>query len=93
MRLRHVAVLALVGWYLMVPPWNRLVPSDPDPQAPLNEWTDVASFDTVAECNGAIAEHDKKALAALGPIGSNRHTTPWDFAKCIATDDPRLKKK
>jgi hypothetical protein len=41
MKLRHAAVLALVGWYLMIPPflkkdqWGHL---HADPNAPLSSW-------------------------------------------------------
>ena len=49
MKPRHAATLALVGWYLMVPP------HDPDgqhanPKGPLSQWHILASFDSADEC-------------------------------------------
>jgi hypothetical protein len=48
MNLRHAAALALMGWYLMVPPFSAL--NTPDPYAPLNKWRVVHSFETSNEC-------------------------------------------
>jgi hypothetical protein len=52
MNLRHAAALALVGWYLMVPPFTaqRAGPVDVDDQAPLSKWTIAGSFDTAEQC-------------------------------------------
>ena len=41
MNLRHAAALALVGWYLMVPPFSKTDQygnTHADPSAPLSEW-------------------------------------------------------
>jgi hypothetical protein len=63
MNLRHAAVLALVGWYLMSAPMT------PDHQvltdAPLSKWKTGASFDTAKECeaaNSRLREDAKKYL-------------------------------
>lgn len=55
MKPRPVAALALVGWYLMVPPFRTCSECSryfqPDPlNAPFDKWEIVDSFDTVAEC-------------------------------------------
>ena len=84
----HTCALALVGWYLMYPPYSP--PTGLDISAPLSQWEQRASFDSAAKC--------EKFLAGL--------TWPFDrpgkrqdepealrYAKCIATDDPRLKDK
>jgi hypothetical protein len=46
----HAASLALVGWYLMMPPWGKV-------NAPLSEWVVYQSFDSAEVC--AVA---RKAL-------------------------------
>lgn len=48
MKLSHAAALALVGWYLMLPP----VSSDGRIQkdAPLSDWYIFSSFDTKEAC-------------------------------------------
>ena len=48
MNLRHAAALALVGWYLMVPPLSN-------PSAPLSKWNLYRSYDTARECEVAKA--------------------------------------
>ena len=92
MKLRHAAALALVGWYLMFPPWNKagdaLVLD-----APLSQWRTISSFDTAKECSADRAEHYGKAL--YPPPDS--HPPPLAVAMlaashCIASDDPRLVK-
>ncbi|MGO9060944.1 MAG: hypothetical protein ACLQU2_26710 [Candidatus Binataceae bacterium] len=48
MELQHAAALALVGWYLMLPPWiaqNRF-----DANAPLSKWQISGRFDTAQDC-------------------------------------------
>ncbi len=92
MTLRHAAALALVGWYLMVPPatpdWR-----DADPKAPLSEWLTDGSYDNVNDCNEAIvrlyeqAPIPKPETMSYGLWVQNRQ------AVCVATDDPRLKGK
>jgi hypothetical protein len=100
MRIRHAAVLTLVGWYLMVPPIRILGPaSDPktpvefDRRAPLSEWKILGSFDTAKACYDYPA-HLEKLLHRSGPAGAgaDEAAKAWfDKAQCIATDDPRLK--
>jgi hypothetical protein len=46
MTLRKAAALALVGWYLMMPPWGKL-------NAPLSEWVVYQSFDSAENCAAA----------------------------------------
>jgi hypothetical protein len=78
MKPRHVAALALVGWYLMVPP---LVP----------QWTILDSFDSAEECIDAHVKllRDRFIKNANDEIRLEQAYS----ARCIATDNPRLKKK
>lgn len=52
MNIRHVAALALVGWYLMMPPINtRHAPDNlVDMYASLREWDILESIDQADDC-------------------------------------------
>jgi hypothetical protein len=118
MKPRHAAALALVGWYLMLPPLadrsttHCLLCTGVD--APLFKWTIEDSFDDAMSCRIAIdwrrknQAQEMKGMSPRGPrpgdAGFTRLTdmvywmgydrlTELQFAKCIATDDPRLKEK
>ncbi len=84
MKLRHTAALALVGWYLMLPPVVSRWPLREQSNAPLSRWAIMASFDSAEHCENAHANLDEEhkdrsdALVFLG-------------VACIGTDDPRLK--
>jgi len=88
MKPRHAAALALVGWYLMVPPRNLhpFVKGDSvDTTAPLSKWIHLASSDSAKECETRKAEY-------LNTVAQDRDLAQFAVdAECIATDDPRLK--
>ena len=90
MKLCHAAALALVGWYLMLPPVRPDGSANAD--APLSKWKTSNTYDTPDEC--------KKVLSGLrgGWVGyANGHELNYpsqkETAACIASDDPRLKGK
>ncbi|MGA9721417.1 MAG: hypothetical protein WBQ86_03085 [Candidatus Binatus sp.] len=96
MKCRHAAALALVGWYLMVPPYDMIRM----PQAlPLSKWNISQSFDSADECEELKnAWQSKIAKAAHGDAGLSKKITVGDVysysrSVCIATDDPRLNQK
>ena len=104
MKLRHAAALALAGWYLMMPPVYRNG-KDVDPDidiggthldetAPLSKWAIVASFDSAAECEkNLLAGRDLSVIPWEPNLKSHKAIKRlWEFAACIASDDPRLKK-
>jgi len=106
MSIHHAAALALVGWYLMTPPFVSVGPnlhdasldrSIPDSEAPLSKWQWSGSFDSVASCQHEqekqITEAQKRELAL--PVAERDREVEIDFwlGECIATDDPRLKEK
>jgi hypothetical protein len=81
MKPRHAAALALVGWYLMLPP---AVPNDPDKvdsSAPLSQWEVMTTFDSQSQC----AAEQTRMIGVGNKLGR--------FSQCIASDDPRLKQK
>jgi hypothetical protein len=95
MKLRHTAALALVGWYLMVPPG----PIHPDPILPaISKWEMRGSFDTAIECE------DKRGMETIRTANAikdgrdlnapeTQMAAQYMLAQCIASDDPRLKEK
>jgi hypothetical protein len=100
MKPRHAAALALVGWYLMMPP----TPQDPsllaDPTPSLSVWFLKQSFDTAKECEHTRRAEDHEAEREMHDIAKARAIeTEIErvqilmqsiFSQCIATDDPRL---
>ncbi len=85
---RHAAALALVGWYLLIPPhvhWNgHNVAFSSD--APLRQWKVSQPFDEAWKCDETLMQH-------VMECGNCPLLSLWLSAKCIATDDPRLKEK
>jgi hypothetical protein len=89
MKTRHV--LALVGWYLMIP--SSTLPTGVAYKEPLSKWQIVRGFDTADDCQDFLGtffeeSQQKRALNLLEP--ANRD---YMFAECVASDDPRLKEK
>ena len=93
MKPRHAAALALVGWYLMVPPMEG---DHTNPSAPFSRWRMTAgSFDAASECRKALDDSTRDAIKAL----KDPHILPFTReaslqfldAACVASDDPRLK--
>jgi hypothetical protein len=92
--LRHVAVLALAGWYLMVPPIVGTAP--PDETAPLSKWKVERSFDTADDCSYIAGEFTDDGMRRVKLKQSRQDIIlgiQYLNATCISTDDPRLKEK
>ena len=100
MKFHHAVALALVGWYLMVPP----LVSDPkrpqaviDGTAPLSDWVVQEVFDTAKECRAA-RDAGREEFKRSNWYADHERLTPLDSASlmqkeradCIASDDPRL---
>jgi hypothetical protein len=93
MSFRHIAGLALVGWYLMLPPMGS-VESRRDPSTgfyvaystqPLDTWEIAGSYDTAAQCREAVEQANQLTRQNCRQCSA--------VASCIASDDPRLKSK
>ena len=96
MNRRHVAALALVGWYLLMPFPKSPKAKSSDPS--LNSYVHLRSYDTAKEC-------EKDKAASLEETRQPHYATPDEFkgwtvlqvrtmlevSECIASDDPRLK--
>jgi len=106
---RHAAALALVGWYLMMPPMYESKESpDPseervkvgnkgfevNPSAAFSDWQIDSSYDAAKQCQTA-------RLALLGNHRKSLAGESYDLletfrraeAHCVASDDPRLREK
>jgi len=93
MKLRRAAGLALTGWYLLYPPWSTEKHAI-DPGLPLNQWYEVATFDSSADCEA----QKSKVLEDI-----DKHTLNPDYkkavaqlrmrlqARCVSADDPQLR--
>ena len=100
MNLRHAAVLALLAWYLMVPP---AIPStdEVNQSAPLSQWRIRHIFPHNEGCEAAKARLRDQALAAQtqrDALARRSQRNPDSHcvlckAQCVAEDDPRLKGK
>ena len=102
MNLRHAAALALVGWYLMLPP-EQGGPGQFNIHAPLSQWSLEGSFDTVDDCKRGQQDGLGKWFSAGEDAIKHAQTKERDkdllmvawynYGECIASDDPRLKEK
>jgi hypothetical protein len=88
MKLLHIAALASVGWYLMIPPPTSSDRSMVDLNAPLSKWRVFSPYGNAAEC----AQGQVKYAALTGKRDILQHRQ-FIAAQCIASDDPRLKEK
>jgi hypothetical protein len=107
MKPRHAAALALVGWYLMLPPVVRVNGQwTPLKQAPLAQWFNDGAFDDAASCKQRwlrepqemrdffynLEHHPEHYPNITYNHGDElREQAKYDGSTCIATDDPRLK--
>jgi|SRR5208282_3038673 len=100
MNCRHTAALALVGWYLMVPPTKN----DKIVLAPLAKWTLHSVYNSQEECESMVltsrillARGSAQRLAAttdpaLTPQEMEQKFKILSHGQCIAADDSRLAK-
>jgi hypothetical protein len=98
MKLQNAAALALVGWYLMVPPKfpDRLTVNF---EAPISKWERYGTFETEANCQESVSHLHDQATKAPTTKKVNPTTPEQSMAaqyvsgECIASDDPLLKEK
>jgi len=85
----HAAALALVGWYLMVPPTSRDFPMG-NADAPLSQWAKrPTTYRDKAECEHVL-DQQRRLWNAKNKQVKVRF---YKQAQCVAIDDPRLKGK
>ena len=89
--------VALIGWYLLVPPLVN-APYKVDTEAPLSNWKVYRTFTTAEECkkfwSASQTEYQHTANAPIGSIkkGTRAFALQMTFARCIASDSPALAK-
>lgn len=96
MKLRHIAALALVGWYLMCPPLRFEHPEHPSDagkiflNASLAQWDIQGSYDSADKCESAKVKFQAQQHSWMmpDPVSAQR----LNMAMCVATGDPRLAK-
>lgn len=104
MKLGHVVLFVLVGWYLMLPPLALSGVCNPD--QPVSKWKQHYQYEKLSECEDyvdGLRRHTWIAFQLSDDIitkvpepdrsGLLREKHCGNFAMCIATDDPRLKEK
>ena len=105
MNLRHAAALALVGWYLMMPPVNTEGgKAFVDLHASVQRWTRTGDFDSFADCDKArektqqnVQTAEERGLENAARMDANppdQDLAEYEAArqmKCVSKDDPRIK--
>jgi hypothetical protein len=105
MKSHHAAALAIVAWYLMIPPIGA--DNKVDAHAPLSTWRKSVKFDSEQQCEESLKdliqhpttpdEYQAAAKATLKakmhPISQAEMTKRTAESQCVAADDPRLKAK
>jgi hypothetical protein len=90
------------GWYLLLPPMDRNATLNFNSDAPLSSWQHFGSFDSAGECEARKkmqADEDYQWWVAA----RQKDPSLWDaklpkkfhqfgMGRCVAIDDPRLKK-
>jgi hypothetical protein len=96
MNLRHIAALALVGWYLLQPiAFDRDGTLRDVHRVPMSQW-DRFSFDTKEDCEDAAtrfhAEAERWKKSPPVPAADNMPAIiRWSNSVRIPSDNPRLK--
>jgi hypothetical protein len=68
MKTYHVAALALLGWYLMAPPYSWPY-NQGELSAPLSEWKILQRFDTATACESSLQEMKEDPAHVPGEYG------------------------
>jgi hypothetical protein len=86
-----------VSWYLMVPPPNSSGSNSFEGYPPLSEWSVYKKYDSADDCEqfrlniaaGLLQDPPPDFLRRFG----DSFIDVFEQARCIASDDPRLRKK
>ncbi len=105
MKSRHAAALAIVAWYLMIPPTG--IDNTVDAHAALSQWRKGVSFESAKQCNDSLKDAIQNPMtpaeyqaatqatrkAKMHPLSMSEMTKRTALSQCVAGDDPRLKRK
>jgi len=87
-------VLAVIVWFLLVPPWGGL--GSFDAKAPLSRWYEAADFGSLTECvqyrSKRIAALEKEAALRNSKVSAQAAGTVrlYEQAQCVSENDPRV---
>ncbi|MGA8689773.1 MAG: hypothetical protein WB662_07665 [Methyloceanibacter sp.] len=90
MKPRHAAALALVGWYLMMPPMGN---GKVYVTAPLIMWQIVVSVSTLKDCKNVLLNYEKHPTQISDSKVREAMKLRISHGICMSADDPRLKQK
>ena len=85
----HLVAIALMGWYLLLPPTGKDFPMG-NVDAPLSQWIKRPTvYRNEKECEHVLDKQVRLKNA------KNRQTQVrfYKQAKCVSSDDPRLKRE
>jgi hypothetical protein len=90
MNIRHASALALIGWYLIMPPIGVVDGRKQiDTEVPLWKWQHPPQvFSSSAECEQAKAARIKEWSRFKGVAAFKQRA---EAAQCVSQDDSRLK--
>jgi hypothetical protein len=91
MNLHHAAVFALVGWYLMVPPF--IGSTGIADQEPISIWQRFGPYNSGSECEDGKHEWERslKAPHSANETRQEQGLMASEESLCVSQDDPRLK--
>jgi hypothetical protein len=93
---RHAVALALVGWYLLFPPFSQCLDYQGVSSfhgAELRNWQRLATFNTEQDCERAKDQLREKYDKDQKEPVLNRTQYNLRLAQRVQTDDPRLREK
>jgi hypothetical protein len=87
------AALALVAWYLMMPPPGA--ENAPNARAPLGDWVVDSLYDTPSACRRELSHFQRSLQINLREHENTHAFVAWApqaaaLATCVSSDDPRL---
>src|SRR5260370_38725996 len=105
MKTRHAITLAIVIWYLMIPPIGA--DNKVDPHAPWSQWRKGVSFESQKDCEDSLKDAIQNSMtqdeyqaaakatrkAKMKPLSMSEMAKRTQESRCVAGDDPRLKAK
>ncbi len=92
MKLRHTAALALMGWYLMVPPF--IGSTGIADQEPISAWQRFGPYKSESDCTKSKSKWQDflKAPYADNDTSQEQALMAFQKALCVSENDPRLEK-
>ena len=105
MKARHAGALAIVVWYLMIPPIGA--DNKVDAHASLSKWRKGVGFESEKQCDDSLKDAIQNPMttaeyqaagkatrkAKMRPLSKSEMTRRTAESQCVAGDDPRLKAK